>query len=158
MKIIFDLNNSRVSLTAPPEKRLVDMLRDDLGMLATKSGCYKGKCGACYVLLNNEIVSSCLIPAFAAKSTSIKTIEFFIENGEYDEIVNGFRIFGHIPCSFCIQSKILIIHSLLEKYPEPENQNIVEAFSSFLCRCGDLTTLVDSIKFISFQRKKRKRK
>lgn len=156
MKITFDLNDNKMTLIIPPDKRLVDILREDLELLTTKSGCYKGECGACHVIFNNEIISSCLLPAFTIKNSSIKTIEFFIKNGEYDEIIEGFKTNGHTPCSFCIQSKILIIHSLLEEHPEPDEKNIIEAFSESICRCSDITTLIDSIKFISFQRKKRK--
>lgn len=157
MKITFELNGENRSLESPSEKRLVDLLREECGLTGTKSGCYSGECGSCFIMLNGKVVQSCLVPAFAARGTKVVTIEGFLKTREGRDIVAGFHEAGYSPCSFCVQSRVFTVMVLLESNPTPSRADISEAVHGITCRCSDLTSFISAIGKVAIRRGRRRR-
>ena len=154
MKIGFNLNGKKVSVDTTPEKRLIEILREDFGLIDTKDGCHEGKCGTCLVLYNGKITSSCLLPAFYIRNSYIITIEGFSKTQEYSDIVKGFNVAGYKPCNYCISGKILAVYSLLEEHPTPDDITILESLSGNKCICSDYTSLINGVKSAAKIRKR----
>ena len=155
MTIGFILNGEDVVVNTDLEVRLVDILRNTFGLLGTKSGCNIGKCGACTVNFNGEIVNSCLIPAFKIRGKEVITIEGFSQTDEYQDIILGFSEAGIENCGFCNSGIILTIDSLLSRNPEPSREEILDAFSCIKCRCTEPENLVLGILAVTEQRRRR---
>jgi len=131
----FTINDTRKTITAPPIKRLLDVLREDLHLTGTKEGCGEGECGACSVLLNGELVNSCLIPVLQAEGAKITTIEGLSHDERMHPIQKCFLENGGAQCGICTPGMILATHHLLEKHPRPTLEQIQEGLSGNLCRC-----------------------
>jgi carbon-monoxide dehydrogenase small subunit len=129
------VNGEPRSLDVPPMKRLLDVLREDLHLSGTKEGCGEGECGACAVLLNGELVNSCLIPALQANGTALCTIEGVAQEGTLHPIQQCFLERGGAQCGICTPGMILATHHLLERHPSPTLEQIQEGLAGNLCRC-----------------------
>ena len=145
IKISFTLNNQAVSVESYPNKRLIDMLRDDCGCLSVKEGCGEGECGACTVLVNNEPVTSCLMLAGQIEGDTVLTLEGLSKNGELDKIQTAFIKAGAVQCGFCTPGMILAAKALLIKDPHPTHEEIKRALSGNLCRCTGYTKIVEAV-------------
>ena len=145
MTIGFILNGEDVTVESNPEKRLIDILRDSFGLLGAKAGCYTGKCGACEVILNEDVVKSCLIPAFKIRGSEIVTIEGFAQTDEYQDIVLGFEQAELETCGFCDTGKILTTEAFLERNKNPLKEDILLAFRGVKCRCTEPEELVNGV-------------
>lgn len=143
--IKFKLNNKDVQIDNNPTKRLLDVLRDDFGLVGVKEGCGEGECGACSVLVNNEVVSSCLMPLGNAIGKDIVTIEGFKETERYKVLHQAYEDEGAVQCGFCIPGMILASESLLNKNPHPTEAEIRDALSGNLCRCTGYNMIVKAI-------------
>ena len=146
MKIILNLNGKDVSVDCTPDTRLIHLLREEFGLLGMKEGCLQGQCGYCLVILNDELVPACLVPAFSAFRGRVVTIEGFRETAEYRDIEKGFLQAGAAPCGFCASAKVLAVHMLLEENPNPQEAAIRKALSGILCRCTSPTDLISAVK------------
>lgn len=155
MTLGFILNGEDVLVKSDAKKRLVDILRDNFGLLETKSGCNIGQCGACSIILNGEVVKSCLIPAFKIQGCEIITIEGFAQTDEYQDIVLGFSEAGLENCGFCSNGKILNIEALLGKNRNPEQEEILPVFNGVKCRCIEPTELVQGVLAVAEFRRRR---
>jgi carbon-monoxide dehydrogenase small subunit len=133
--INFTLNGKPVSVETAPNKRLLDLLHDDLGMLSVKEGCSEGECGACTVIFNGEPVTSCCMLAGQAEGADIITVEGISENGKPNVLQQAFLDAGAVQCGFCIPGMLLNAHALLMKNPNPTVEEIKVAMSGNLCRC-----------------------
>ena len=100
MKLSFEVNGQARSVDVPPLKRLLDVLREDLGLTGTKEGCGEGECGACAILLNGQLVNSCLVPALQADGTEITTIEGIASRPHFDGLRKAFLECGAAQCGF----------------------------------------------------------
>jgi carbon-monoxide dehydrogenase small subunit len=145
MEIEFKLNGSEVSITADPTRRLIDILRDDLNLTGTKEGCGEGECGACAVLIDGELVNSCLTAAMFIKGKEVMTIEGFSTNERFMAIKEGFDKAGSVQCGFCTPGVVLAAEALLRKNPHPTRDEAVEAIEGNLCRCTGYSMIVDGI-------------
>jgi len=145
VKIGFILNGEDVEINSEADVRLVDILRNNFGLLGAKNGCLFGKCGFCAVLFNNMVIHSCLMPAFKLSGSEIITIEGFSQTDEYHDIVTGFKLANLEDCGYCRTGKILSAGALLERNKRPTKQEILRAFSGIKCRCTDPETLVRGI-------------
>jgi len=126
--------------------RLLDLLRDDLHLTGTKEGCGKGECGACTVIMNGELIASCLVLAPQADGAVITTIEG-IGNGEnLDPIQEAFIETGAVQCGFCTPGMILATKKLLEENTHPREEEIKRGISGNLCRCTGYQKIIDAIK------------
>lgn len=144
--IVISVNNDRYELQVSPLRKLVDVLREELGLTGTKKGCGEGECGACTVLMDGEPVSSCLVLAVQANGKSIVTIEG-LENasGVLDPLQQNFMIKGAIQCGYCSPGMMMTAKALLQANPHPTEDEAREAISGNLCRCTGYQKIVDAI-------------
>lgn len=143
--IRFNLNGRDVSVQADPNKRLVDFLREDMGMLSVKEGCGEGECGACTVIYNGEAVTSCLMLAGQVEGGSVITLEGVgKENGELDEIQQAFVEAGAVQCGYCTPGMILSAKALLGRNPKATHEEIRRAMSGNLCRCTGYSKIIQA--------------
>jgi aerobic carbon-monoxide dehydrogenase small subunit len=140
------VNGKQHSVEIEGDERLLDVLRDKLGLTGTKEGCGEGECGACTVIMDGEIVDSCLIMAFQAEGKDLVTIEGLeSENGEVHPIQKAFLEAGAVQCGFCIPGMVLSAKALLDKKPHPSRDDIREGISGNLCRCTGYNKIVDAV-------------
>ena len=146
LTLTFTLNGNNLSLDIPPNTLLVDLLRDSLRLTGTKVGCREGECGACTVLLDGTPVNSCILPAAKVQGRSVTTIEGLVdEKGGLSEIQQAFMHEGAAQCGFCTPGMIMNATALLEKNPEPDDQEIRRALSGTLCRCTGYRKIVQAV-------------
>ena len=145
MKISFTLNGKKIQIDAPSDRRVVDILREDLGLTGTKEGCGAGECGACTILVDGESRLSCLMLAAQLEGRSITTIEGIAPEDGLHPVQEAFVEFGAVQCGFCIPGMVLSAIDLLERNPNPTRMEIREGLSGNLCRCTGYQKIVDAV-------------
>src|SRR5690348_15260414 len=133
--ISFTVNSERRTVRAYPMERLLDTLRERLGLTGAKEGCGEGECGSCSVLMDGALVNSCLVPVLQAKEASIITIEGLAAGEKLNDLQEAFLQHGGAQCGICTPGMILAAAQLLRKNPEPTMEEIREGLSGNLCRC-----------------------
>ena len=146
LTIELTINNQKRIMDTSPSTRLLDLIRDDLHLTGTKEGCGKGECGACTVIMNGELVASCLILAPQADGAVITTIEGVGDDKSLDPVQEAFVETGAVQCGFCIPGMILAAKKLLEENPHPDEEEIKRGISGNLCRCTGYQKIFDAIK------------
>ncbi|HSH36521.1 (2Fe-2S)-binding protein [Schnuerera sp.] len=144
-EIQLKVNGKNYSLNIDENMRLIDLLRDKLGLLGTKEGCGEGECGACTVIMDGETVTSCLVMAFQADGSEILTIEGLGEGERVHPIQQAFIDAGAVQCGFCTPGMIMSAKALLDKNPNPSREEIREGISGNLCRCTGYNKIVDAV-------------
>ncbi len=127
-------------------ERLLDVLRERLGLTGTKEGCGEGECGACSVLLDGELVNSCLVPVLEAAGCEVTTIEGLAKNGRMHPLQEAFTLAGGAQCGICTPGMILASYQLLERRPHPSDAEIREALAGNLCRCTGYQKIFDAVR------------
>ncbi|SKC83162.1 (2Fe-2S)-binding protein [Maledivibacter halophilus] len=145
MKLEFIVNGSKEILEIEPRARLLDVLRDDLGLTSVKEGCSEGECGACTVIMDKEAVTSCTVLAIQARGKEIITTEGLEKNGELDELQKSFMRNGAIQCGYCTPGMLMSCKALLMKNPNPTEEEIKRAIEGNLCRCTGYTKIVNAV-------------
>ncbi|NQU65741.1 MAG: (2Fe-2S)-binding protein [SAR324 cluster bacterium] len=146
LTLSFTLNGNDISLEISPNMLLVDLLRDKLGYTGTKAGCRVGECGSCTVLLDGTPVNSCILPAAKVQGRSLNTIEGMAdEKGELSEIQQAFMDEGAAQCGFCTPGMIMNSKALLDRNPDPNEQEIKQSLSGVLCRCTGYQKIVQAV-------------
>ena len=145
MRISFILNGKETFIDAEPDQRVVDLLREDLGLTGVKEGCGAGECGACTILVNNESRLSCLIYAAQLEGKSVTTIEGIAKEGQFHPLQEAFIEYGAVQCGFCTPGMILSALDLLAKNPVPTREEIKDGMSGNLCRCTGYQKIVDAV-------------
>ena len=141
----FRLNGTDYTVETSAEKRMLDVLRNDLGLTGTKEGCGVGECGACTVVLNGEAVTSCLVLAGQMQGADIMTIEGMSET-QIGSILQDCFVEGDASqCGFCTPGFIMSAYALLLKNPHPTREEIREAVAGNLCRCTGYKPIVNAI-------------
>ncbi len=135
MHIELTVNGELRSADVEPMTRLIDIIRNDLRLTGTKEGCGEGECGACSVIMDGRLVTSCLVPAIQAAGSSITTIEGIGTPERPSDLQVIFNEEGAIHCGFCTPGMIVAAHSLLERNPEPNDDEIRRELSGNICRC-----------------------
>jgi aerobic-type carbon monoxide dehydrogenase small subunit (CoxS/CutS family) len=135
MRLALDVNGERYELDVRADRRLVDVLRDDLGLLGTKLACGEGSCGACAVLLDGRPVASCIQLAAAVGGREVVTIEGLSRDGT-TPLQEAFVAEDALQCGFCTPGQIVTATALLERTPRPSREDIRVAMAGNLCRCG----------------------
>jgi carbon-monoxide dehydrogenase small subunit len=143
--IQFTINGHEETIEAPPMKRLLDVLREDLHLTGAKEGCGEGECGACAVLINGELVNSCLVPILQAEGAEITTIEGLCLDEKLHPIQQCFLKEGGAQCGICTPGMILATHHLLDKYPQPTLLQIQEGLNGNLCRCTGYMRIFNAV-------------
>jgi carbon-monoxide dehydrogenase small subunit len=140
------VNGEDYELEVEPQITLLDLLRNHLHLTGTKEGCGVGDCGTCIVLLDGEPVNSCLMLAVDAHRRKITTIEGLEENGRLHPLQERFLEKGAVQCGFCSPAMILSAKSLLDRNPAPGEEEIKEALSGVLCRCGSYQKIIEAVR------------
>lgn len=144
--INFTVNGDAETRDAAVGQTLLSFIRDELHLTGTKSGCEIGECGACTVLLNGRSVNSCLVLAVELDGKDLVTIEGLMENGELDKLQQAFIDHAAFQCGYCTPGMIMSSKALLERKPNPTDEDINEALSGNLCRCGAYQEIREAIK------------
>jgi carbon-monoxide dehydrogenase small subunit len=147
MTIRFEVNGDEVELDVPGMRRLLDALREDLGLTGTKEGCGEGECGACSVLIDGEVVDSCLVPMCQVGGTSVRTVEGMADpaSGALSPLQRAFLELGGAQCGICTPGMLMAAQAYLESGGGPADPDIREAIAGNLCRCTGYTKIVESI-------------
>ena len=145
MKMNFEINGVVREIDAPPMKRLLDMLREDLGLTGTKEGCGEGECGACSVIVDGEAVNSCLAPICQLQGANILTVEGLSRDGRLDPLQQAFLECGAAQCGICTPGMLISARSLLDLNPRPTREEIRTAIAGNLCRCTGYIKIIDAI-------------
>jgi len=146
VKLRLIVDGRPVALEAPPMKRLLDLLRDDLGATGTKEGCGEGECGACAVLLDGELVNSCLVPVCQADGREIATVEGLAgSDGTLHPLQQAFWETGGAQCGICTPGMLMAAAALLARDPAPSESAIRTALAGNLCRCTGYVKIVEAV-------------
>ena len=139
------VNGRAVTFEAHPMARLLDVLRLQLGLTGTKEGCGEGECGACAVLVNGELVNSCLMPAVHAQGATITTIEGVASGEDLHPVQEAFLECGGAQCGICTPGMVLAAMDLLSRNPNPTETDIRASLSGNLCRCTGYMRIFESV-------------
>jgi len=145
MKIRFRVNEVAREIDVPPMKRLLDVLREDLRLTGTKEGCGEGECGACSVIVDGEVINSCLVPVCQMQRSSIVTVEGLARDGRLDHLQEAFLEFGGAQCGICTPGMLIAARVLLDAHSRPTREQIKEAIAGNLCRCTGYVKIIDAI-------------
>lgn len=140
------VNGQAHTVRVPPMTRLLDLVRNELHLTGVKEGCGEGECGACAVLLNGELVNSCLVPAAQAQGCELLTIEGVGEQTHLHPVQQAFLACGGAQCGICTPGMILATVSLLRKNPDPNDEEIREGLNGNLCRCTGYMRIFEAVR------------
>jgi aerobic carbon-monoxide dehydrogenase small subunit len=141
----FSVNGSAVEVEAPGMRRLLDTLREDLGLTGTKEGCGEGECGACSVLVDGAVVDSCLVPTCQVEGASVQTVEGLAADGRLNQLQDAFLETGGAQCGICTPGMLMAGEAFLASRGQPDDDAIREAIAGNLCRCTGYTKIVEAI-------------
>jgi aerobic carbon-monoxide dehydrogenase small subunit len=145
----FTLNGHPVVALANPLDTLLDVLREELNVTSPKRGCDTGDCGTCTVLVDGVPVRSCLTIALTVEGKEVKTLEGLSKDGELHPLQREFHERYASQCGFCTPGMIMTAKGLLDRNPKPTRQEIVDAISGNLCRCGGYIEIVEAIEAVA---------
>src|SRR5260370_26100591 len=142
----FELNGAQRELSVSAHVRLIDLLRDDLGLTGTKEGCSVGVCGACSVLIDGEVMTACLVPALFVEGCRVTTIEGLAPDDTHlTPLQDAFIRHGGFQCGICTPGQIIAATALLHENPRPSREQVKEWMMGNLCRCTGYYKIVESI-------------
>ena len=145
MQITITVNGAKRELEVTPYTRLLDLLREDLGLTGVKEGCGKGECGACTVIMNGELTASCLVPAPQADQAEIVTVEGLGTKDDLHPIQESFVEAGAVQCGYCIPGMVLASKRLLDEKPKPTEKEVRYGLSGNICRCTGYAKIIDAV-------------
>jgi carbon-monoxide dehydrogenase small subunit len=145
MKMQFQVNGTPHEIDAPPMRRLLDVLREELHLTGTKEGCGEGECGACSIIIDGEVINSCLVPVCQAQGRQILTVEGLAKDGRLDPLQQAFLECGGAQCGICTPGMLIAARALLEIETQPTREQIKEAIAGNLCRCTGYVKIIDAI-------------
>ena len=146
IKIQVTVNGSKETLDVPSNLSLLNMLRENLTLTGTKSGCEAGECGACTVLLEGEPVNSCMVLAVECSGLSVETIEGLSEEERMKKLQQAFMDVNAIQCGFCTPGMLISAFALLKRNPDPSDEEIRMALLGNLCRCTGYERIISAVK------------
>jgi 4-hydroxybenzoyl-CoA reductase alpha subunit len=144
--ITLKVNGEKHSVAVRDGETLLDILREKLGLIGTKKGCNHGVCGACTVLIDGEPKNSCLLLAVSCENADITTIEGIARGGKLHPLQRAFINHGAVQCGFCTSGMILSAYALIERQPNPSDEEIKRALSGNLCRCTGYVRIIEAIR------------
>ena len=145
VNISLEVNGKLFEVSVDENLRLIDLLRDELGLTGTKEGCGEGECGACTILLDGKPVNSCLVLAVDADGRDILTIEGLSNGTELDNLQASFITHGALQCGYCTPGMVMAAKGLLAENPHPTEEEVKEAISGNLCRCTGYKKIIEAI-------------
>ncbi len=145
LRLAFDVNGERRDLLVDPCKTLLEVLREDLGLTGTKHGCELGECGACAVLLDGELVLSCLVPAVECGGRAVTTVEALRDGPELHPLQAAFADHGAAQCGYCTPGMLVAAKWLLDRNPAATREEIAQALAGQLCRCTGYLQIYEAV-------------
>lgn len=145
VRVTLTVNGKKVTVESYPVSRLLDVLREELRLTGPKEGCGEGECGACSIMLNGQLVNSCLVPIAQCEGTDVLTIEGVAENKKLRKIQEAFLHHGGAQCGICTPGMVMASVNILTKYPKPTLDQIREGLAGNLCRCTGYMKIFDSV-------------
>jgi len=145
MNITIRINGLAYSAQADTTQTLLQFIRDEAGLTGTKSGCENGECGACTVIMDGRPVRACIILAVEANGAEITTIEGIATDAQLHPLQQAFVDHSAVQCGFCIPGMIVASKALLDRHPQPSEEQILEALGGHLCRCGGYRAMANAI-------------
>ena len=139
------VNGRDLDVAAPADRTLLDILRDDLRLTGTKECCAEGECGACTVHVDGAAVCSCLVLGIEVQGHEITTVEGLARDGILDPVQAAFVETGAVQCGFCIPGMLMSARALLDRNPRPSRDDVQDALSGNLCRCGGYSRIVEAV-------------
>ena len=146
VELEFRVNGASRRVEVYPMERLLDVLREEIGLTGTKEGCGDGECGACSVLVDGDLVNSCLVPVLQVNGCEILTIEGLAKNGRLHPLQEAFANAGGAQCGICTPGMILASYQLLARWPHPTEDQIREGLAGNLCRCTGYQKIFDAVR------------
>lgn len=153
--IHFNLNGRPVTARIAPHHNLVEVLQQSFGLFGARESCGKGLCGCCTVLVNGTAVSGCLFLAAFVDGAEVVTIEHLGVGEQLSPVQEAFIESGAFQCGFCTPGFILMVHQLLDRHPQPNEDEIRHYLSGNLCRCGAYREIIQAVKLAAQRRKTR---
>ena len=144
--IRLSVNGTVRSVDTEPERPLLEVLREDLGLTGTKYGCGEGQCGSCTVLLDGKPTVACVTPVRAAEGRKIVTIEGLAARGTLHPVQQAFLDEGAVQCGYCTPGMVLQTVALLENHPKPTDAQIIDGLNGNLCRCSDYQRIMAAVR------------
>ena len=144
--ITVTVNGEVEVVNVPAHWTLLQMLRETIGLTGTKNGCAGGECGACTVMLNGEAVNSCMVLGVESDGGEIVTVEGLAQDGQLDPVQQAVMEAGGVQCGFCTPGILISARALLDRNPDPNEEEIAEALVGNLCRCTGYVRIIDGIK------------
>ena len=141
----FTVNGRGVEVGTHPMARLLDVLREELALTGTKEGCGEGECGACSVLVDGELVNSCLVPVAQVAGAEVTTIEGVARDGELHPVQRAFVSHGGAQCGICTPGMVIAAVALLAEHPQPSEEQIRTGLAGNLCRCTGYVKIFDAV-------------
>jgi aerobic carbon-monoxide dehydrogenase small subunit len=145
VEITCTVNGREAAVEAYPMARLLDVLREELRLTGTKEGCGEGECGACSVLINGELVNSCLVPVLQVEGAEIKTIEGIAGDEQLHAVQEAFIACGGAQCGICTPGMVIAAVNLLERTPNPDASEIRAGLAGNLCRCTGYMKIFEAV-------------
>ena len=145
MSVVINVNGAGREVSVEPRKTLADAIREDLGLTGTHLGCEHGVCGACTILLDGEVVRSCLMLAVQADGAEITTIEGIADGDALHPMQSAFSEYHGLQCGFCTPGMILAGIDVVSRNPDPSPQEIREEMGGNICRCTGYQKIVESV-------------
>ncbi len=139
------VNGADHRVSVHPFTRLLDVLREDLRLTGTKEGCGEGECGACTVLLNGQVVNSCLVPAVQAQGAVVVTVEGLADGERLSSLQAAFLAHNGAQCGFCTPGMLLSATDLIHRCPNPSDDQIRDGLAGNLCRCTGYAKILDAV-------------
>jgi carbon-monoxide dehydrogenase small subunit len=141
----FTLNGRTVTYEGSGARRLLDVLREDVGATGTKEGCGEGECGACSVLINGEVVDSCLVAVGQVEGCEVVTVEGLAQGAELSTLQQAFINYGAAQCGICTPGMLLAAHVLLQRADRPSADDVRVGLAGNLCRCTGYTKIIEAV-------------
>jgi carbon-monoxide dehydrogenase small subunit len=151
----FKINGAKTVLEVEPEERLVDTLRERIGLTGTKKGCGVGECGACSAIVDGKLVATCLMLTGQVDGSEITTVEGLARSGKLSDLQEQFVKEGAVQCGYCTPGMLMAAESLLARYQRPTTNQIRETVSGNLCRCTGYSKIISAIRKTARKRAER---
>ena len=145
VKVTLTVNGKKKTITTHPERPLLDVLREELHLTGAKYGCGEGRCGACTVLMDGKRVLSCITPVAQADKKAIITIEGLAEGDALHPVQEAFLEEGAMQCGYCTPGMIMTTVALLDKNPNPTDEEITAEMNVNICRCNGYTKILKAV-------------
>jgi carbon-monoxide dehydrogenase small subunit len=147
IQVNFEVNGRRVTVDSRPNRTLLDVLREDLGLTGAKDACGgEGECGACTVIMDGKSVNSCMVFIGQVEGSAIETIEGLAQDGELHPLQRAFVEASAVQCGYCTPGAIMAAKALLQENPHPSDEEIREGLSGNLCRCTGYVKMIEAVR------------